>query len=93
MASNYQYIERPDKNSNYCRLCDKKYKVYENEKRSTHESRTKIFKPNNNKLSISQRLSSVNLVIENDPGLSNTICKGCESKIKKLEEAKEIKDS
>ena len=25
MASNYQYIERPDNSSNYCRLCDKKY--------------------------------------------------------------------
>jgi len=94
MASNYQYIERPDKISNCCRLFDKKYKVYENEKtkKPTHESSVKLFKQNNNnKPSLSQRLSSVNLVIEDDPGFSNTICKVCESKIKKLEDAKEIK--
>ena len=57
MASNYQYIERPDNSSNYCRLCDKKYKVYENKEtnKSTHESRAKLFKQNSsNKSSLSQ---------------------------------------
>ena len=94
MASNYKYIERPT--NNYCRLCKKTYKVYENEKtkKKTHESRAKLFNQNNdNKPSLSQRLSNVNLLVEEDVSLSGTICKNCESKIKKVEEAEEIKKS
>ena len=88
MASNY--IERPI--NNYCRLCSKTYKVYENEKtkKNTHESRAKLFNQKN-KVTLGQRLFNLDLIIEEDPELSSTICKNCESKIKKLEEAEEIK--
>ena len=88
MASNY--IERPT--NNYCTFCSKTYKVYENEKtkKNTHESRSKLFNQKSD-ITLGQRLANLNLIIEEDPELSSTICKNCESKIKKLEEAEAIK--
>ena len=93
MASNYQYVERPVKVNNQCRFCDRKYKVFKNEEKNkkTNESRNKIFESKNNKTTISERLSSVNIKVENDPGLSNTICNQCETQITTLEKAKEIR--
>ena len=53
----------------------------------------KLFKQSSsNKPSLCQRLSNVDLAFEDDPAFSNTIYKNCEAKVKKLEDAKEIKD-
>ena len=97
MASNYLHVERPVKINNQCIFCDKNYKVYKtkneetNRTKTTHESRSKIFESKKNKPTISERLSNVNLQVENDPELSNTICDKCVTKIDTLDKAKEIK--
>ena len=85
-ASSFVYIQ--PKSKNYCRLCDKTY----NDKTKSPEGRFKIFKKKNESESISQRLSSVGLLVDEDPNLSETICRACERKIKKIEEANRYKE-
>lgn len=86
MSASFNYIEQP-KSKSYCRLCNKSY----NEKNSL-EGRFKIFKEKKDCGSISQRLSAVGLLVDDDPSLSETICRTCERKIKKIEEARRFKD-
>lgn len=93
MASNFNYIERPANNSNYCRFCNRPYKEYRDKNNKIkHESRANLFNQKGDKPSLKQRLSAVNILIEDDPNLSPSICDKCENKIKKLEEAENIKN-
>lgn len=88
MASNY--IERPDKSKNYCRLCFQEFKVNQNSK----ECRFNLFKQKKDgRASLCERLRAVDLIVEEDPGLSQSICRPCESKVKKIEEVERIKES
>ncbi|XP_066930033.1 uncharacterized protein [Clytia hemisphaerica] len=91
MASNYNnYIERPNHSKNYCRLCFTDYKVNQNSK----ECRFNLFKlKKDGSATLSKRLHAIGLIVEEDSGLSESICRPCESKIKKLEEAQRIKES
>ena len=91
MASYFNYIERPANNSSFCRFCDHQYKEFFSTKgKKSHESRNNLYNKKGDKPSLKERLSTVNLVIEDDPNLSRSICDKCENKIKKLEEAEKI---
>jgi hypothetical protein len=86
MACNI-YIERPIKN-NYCRLCNKEYKT-----EKSKECRFNLFKKKEGNVSLAERLAAVDLIIIQEKALSDTICRGCETKIKKIEEGKRIKQT
>jgi len=88
MASE-NYIKRP-RPKDYCRLCLKSYETSNN---NSKECRFNIFNKKENKLSIQERLSAVNVLVEKNPNDSDTVCRKCEIKIKKVEEAKVIQES
>ncbi|XP_066924568.1 uncharacterized protein [Clytia hemisphaerica] len=99
MASNsndnqFNYIERPSTSKEYCRLCSEEYKVYNAESKecrfnlfATKKSKKKKEKDN---ATLRDRLRAVNLIVEEDPDLSESICRSCVSNLKKIEEAKKI---
>ena len=89
-ATNFEYIERP-KSKEYCRFCNEAYQISRN---GSKQCRFNLFenKRNKNKITLQERLSDVNINVEKDPSLSDTICQKCKDKIKKLEDAKAVRD-
>ena len=80
-------VSKPRKD--YCRLCHKTYKVSNN----SREGRYNIFSKPSGKPSISERLSAVNVILATaSSSLSDSICRGCETKVKKLEDVHSIKE-
>ena len=86
MASNFNYIERPDEQKNKkCRVCSKAY---------TSGTSFNLFRQKKDgSLSLSERFRAENFIVEKDPDKSDSICRPCLNKLKTLEEAKQIKQN
>ena len=76
-----------ERQSSFCRICKKPFKNTV----TSREARKSLYKKDANGVSIQSRFAKFGLVIHHELGMSNSVCRPCESKLNTLEKAELIK--